>query len=421
MAKLDFLEGMKVVDLSTFVAAPVCAKILGEYGAQVIRVEPKIGDSVRYVARQVVGVTNGDNPFYDTINGNKRQICVDTRRPEGLAILHRLLANADVFVCNMRADQAARSGLDWESVHAKYPRIVYANVTGYGTKGPFAGRAGFDNTAFYSRTGLNSAGQEPDQPPTASYTGIGDIPTGTYLAMGVIAAYVKALRTGRGEFVTASLYASGMWSEVYPVTFAQAPYCDKYPKPREARLLLTQNYQDCDGRWFTLNTGNWEKDWPKLGRGLGLDEDLVSRTSRLNDAMPVHQTLYELVRDAFLKAPYAHWDPLLIELDISHDLCQTYAEVITDPVAVGADLLQPVRYETSGSEIRLVRSPVQFGMGPAETELARKVGQDTLDVLKEYGYTDADIASLREDGVIGVAGDPDVYDGTWGSKFGKGT
>lgn len=421
MAKLDFLEGMKVVDLSTFVAAPVCAKILGEYGAQVIRVEPKIGDSVRYVARQVVGVTNGDNPFYDTVNGNKRQICVDTRRPEGLAILHRLLADADVFVCNMRADQAAKSGLDWESVHAKYPRVVYANVTGYGTKGPFAGRAGFDNTAFYSRTGLNSAGQDPDQPPAASYTGIGDIPTGTYLAMGVIAAYVKARRTGQGEFVTASLYASGMWSEVYPVTFAQAPYHDKYPKPRESRLLLTQNYQDCDGRWFTLNTGNWEKDWPKLGRGLGLDEDLVSRTARLNDAMPVHQTLYELVRDAFLKAPYAHWDPLLIELDISHDLCQTYAEVITDPVAIGADLLQPVRYETSGSEVRLVRSPVQFGMGPAETELARKVGQDTLDVLKEYGYTDADIAGLRESGVIGVAGDPDVYDGTWGSKFGKGT
>lgn len=421
MAKLDFLQGMKVVDLSTFVAAPICAKILGEYGAEVIRVEPKIGDSVRYVARQVVGVTNGDNPFYDTVNGNKRQICVDTRKPEGLRILHRLLEHADVFVCNMRADQAAKSGLDWESVHAKYPRIIYANVTGYGTKGDFAGRAGFDNTAFYSRTGLNSAGQPPEQPPAASYTGIGDIPTGTYLAMGVIAAYVKALRTGRGEFVTASLYAAGMWSEVYPVTFAQAPYHDAYPKPRESRLLLTQNYQDSNGRWFTLNTGNWEKDWPKLGQGLGLDGELVRRTSRLNDAMPVHQTLYELVRDAFLKAPYAHWDTLLIELDISHDLCQTYAEVITDPVAISADLLQPVHYAGSGSDVRLVRSPVQFGMGPAETEPARQVGQDTLAVLKEYGYTNEEIALLRERGIIGAAGDPDVYDGTWGSKFGKGT
>lgn len=421
MAKLDFLQGMKVVDLSTFVAAPICAKILGEYGAEVIRVEPKIGDSVRYVAHQLVGVTNGDNPFYDTVNGNKRQICVDTRKPEGLRILHRLLEHADVFVCNMRADQAAKSGLDWESVHAKYPRIIYANVTGYGTKGDFAGRAGFDNTAFYSRTGLNSAGQPPEQPPAVSYTGIGDIPTGTYLAMGVIAAYVKALRTGRGEFVTASLYAAGMWSEVYPVTFAQAPYHDAYPKPRESRLLLTQNYQDSNGRWFTLNTGNWEKDWPKLGQGLGLDGELVCRTSRLNDAMPVHQTLYELVRDTFLKAPYAHWDTLLIELDISHDLCQTYAEVITDPVAISADLLQPVHYAGSGSDVRLVRSPVQFGMGPAETEPARQVGQDTLAVLKEYGYTNEEIALLRERGIIGAAGDPDVYDGTWGSKFGKGT
>ena len=91
MAKLDFLEGMKVVDLSTFVAGPTCAKILGEYGASVIRIEPHIGDNVRYVASQLQGVRNGDNPFYDNINGNKRQICLETRSPEGLAVLHRLL------------------------------------------------------------------------------------------------------------------------------------------------------------------------------------------------------------------------------------------------------------------------------------------------------------------------------------------
>lgn len=421
MAKLDFLQGMKVIDLSTFVAGPTCAKILGEYGADVIRIEPHIGDSVRYVARQLMGVMTGDNPFYDTVNGNKRQICVDTRKPEGLAVLDRLLADADVFVCNMRKSQAEKSGLDWESIHAKYPRIIYANVTGYGTKGPFETRAGFDNTAFHSRTGLNCATLPPEQPPTEAYTGIGDIPTGTYLAMGVIAAYVKARRTGVGEFVTASLYGAGLWSEVFPVTFAQEPYNDVYPKPRNARLLLTQNYQDCNGRWFTLNTGNWEKDWPKLARGLGFDEELVRKTDRLNNALPVHGELYEMVRQAFLQKPYAEWDPFLIGLDISHDLCQTFREVITDGVAIGADLLQPVHYEESGTEVRLVRSPVQFGMGPAETVPARPVGADTLAVLRECGYTEEKIAWLKGQKVIGMAGDPDVHHRSWDSKFGKGT
>lgn len=421
MAKLDFLQGMKVIDLSTFVAGPTCAKILGEYGADVIRIEPHIGDSVRYVARQLMGVMTGDNPFYDTVNGNKRQICVDTRKPEGLAVLDRLLADADVFVCNMRKSQAEKSGLDWESIHAKYPRIIYANVTGYGTKGPFETRAGFDNTAFHSRTGLNCATLPPEQPPVEAYTGIGDIPTGTYLAMGVIAAYVKARRTGVGEFVTASLYGAGLWSEVFPVTFAQEPYNDVYPKPRNARLLLTQNYQDCNGRWFTLNTGNWEKDWPKLARGLGFDEELVRKTDRLNNALPVHGELYEMVRQAFLQKPYAEWDPFLIGLDISHDLCQTFREVITDEVAIGADLLQPVHYEESGTEVRLVRSPVQFGMGPAETVPARPVGADTLAVLRECGYTEEKIARLKGQKVIGMAGDPDVHHRSWDSKFGKGT
>ena len=417
MAKLDFLAGMNVVDLSTFVAGPTCAKILGEYGASVIRIEPHIGDNVRYVARQLQGVRNGDNPFYDVINGNKRQVCLETRTPEGLKVLHRLLERADVFVCNMRPTQAKKSGLDWESLHERYPRLIYANVTGYGDRGPYAGRAGFDNTAYHSRTGLNSATMSPEETPTAAYTGIGDIPTGTYLAMGVIAAYVKACRTGIGEFVTASLYGSGMWAEVYPVVFAQEPYNDVYPKDRRDRLLLTQNYRTSDGRWFTLNTGNWEKDWPRLARGLGFDEKLIQQTARLNDAMPVHRTLYGMVADAFAAGPYARWDKLLDELDIAHDLCQTFREVVNDPVAVEGGLLQSVHYDHSGTDVRLVRSPVHFGSGMPDTEPARGVGADTEAVLSEYGYTAEEVAALKAGKVIGMDGDPDVYSRTWNSKF----
>ncbi len=418
MAKLDFLEGMKVVDLSTFVAGPTCGKILGEYGADVVRIEPRIGDSVRYVARQMQGVTNGDNPFYDNINGNKRQLCLETRTPEGLEVLHRLLERADVFLCNMRENVARQSGLDWESLHARYPRLIYANVTGYGYKGPLAGRAGFDNTAYHSRTGLNSATLEPGQTPTAAYTGIGDVPTGTYLAMGVIAAYVKAQRTGRGEFVTASLYGSGMWSEVFPVLFAQEPYGDTYPKDRRDRLLLTQNYRTSDDRWFTLNTGNWEKDWPRLAKGLGFDPELIHQTARLNDAMPVHRKLAEMVTEAFAQGTYAQWDAMLDELDIAHDLCQTFREVAEDPAAVEADLLQPVHYEHSGTDVRLVRSPVQFRLaGAPDTEPARNVGEDTLAVLQEYGYTPEEIQALRDKRIVGVAGESDVHNRYWNSKF----
>lgn len=419
MANLELLKGMKVVDMSTFVAGPTCAKLLGEYGAEVIRIEPRIGDSVRYVACQMQGVTNGDNPFYDNINGNKRQICLDTRTEQGLEVLHRLLAKADVFVCNMREKQAEKSGLDWESLHRRYPSLIYANVTGYGDKGPLAGRAGFDNTAYHSRTGLNSATLQPGETPTTAYTGIGDIPTGTYLAMGVMAAYINAQRTGQGEFVTASLYGAGLWSEVFPVVFAQEPYNDVYPKDRRDRLLLTQNYRTSDGRWFTLNTGNWEKDWPRLAKGLGVDPELIRQTDRLNNAMPMHRQLAEMVTEIFATQPYSHWDAMLDELDIAHDLCQTFREVVNDEAAVAADLLQPVHYAHSGTDARLVRSPVQFRQaGAPDTVPARDVGQDTVEILREYGYSQEEIDAMKETKVVGVAGEPDVHSRYWRSKFG---
>ena len=183
-------------------------------------------------------------------------------------------------------------------------------------------------------------------------------------------------------------------------------------------MLLTQNFRTADGRWFTLNTGNWEKDWPRLAKGLGFDEGLIAQTARLNDAMPVHRRLYELVTEAFAKEDYAHWNALLNELDIAHDLCQTFREVVDDPAALEADLLQPVRYAHSGSEVKLVRSPVQFRLGGLpETEPARDVGADTMEILRACGYAETEIAAMEEQGIIGVPGDPDVYNRYWSSKF----
>ena len=121
--------------------------------------------------------------------------------------------------------------------------------------------------------------------------------------------------------------------------------------------------------------------------------------------------------DAFAAGPYARWDALLTELDLAHDLCQTFREVVNDPAAVEADLLQSVHYDYSGTDVRLVRSPVQFGSGTPDTEPARGVGADTEAVLAEYGYTPEEIATLKAKKVIGMDGDPDVFSRSWSSKF----
>ncbi len=419
MAKLDLLHGMKVVDFSSYVAAPTCAKLLGEYGAEVIRIEPKISDSVRFVASQVYGVRNGTNPLYDVINGNKRQICLDTRTSEGKEVLYRLIEQADVFVCNLREAQAKRAGIDFETLHAKYPKLVYANVTGYGDKGINAGKPGFDATAYHNRSGLSHAALAAGSEPSLPYPGLGDIPTGTYLALGVLAAYIKAQRTGQGDFVSVSLYGAGMWSAVSPIVFAQEPFNDQMPKSRENSIGLCRHYRSADDRWFIVNTGNWEKDWPPFAAEMGVDLELVKKTYRHLDALPHIPRMKPWFENLFASKPYAYWDELLTRLDIAHELCMSFREIVNDPVAISADLLQELEYDYTDATARVVRSPAHFRLaGVPDTIPAHTVGEDTADIMKEYGYTDEEIAALKEKKVIGMAGDPDVYNRNWASKFG---
>ena len=419
MAKLDLLAGMKVVDFSSYIAAPTCAKLLGEYGAEVIRIEPKISDSVRFVASQVYGCTDGTNPLYDVINGNKRQICLDTRSPEGKEVLHRLLSEADVFVSNLREAQAKRQGIDFETLHAKYPKLVYANVTGYGDKGISVGKPGFDATAYHNRSGLSLAALAAGSEPALPYPGLGDIPTGTYLALGVLAAYIKAQRTGEGDFVSVSLYGAGMWSAVSPIVFAQEPYNDKMPKSREGSLGLGRHYKAADDRWFIVNTGNWEKDWPPFAAEMGVDPALVAKTARHLDTLPHIPAMRPWFEELFASKPYAYWDELLTKLDIAHELCMDFKEIVNDPVAISAELLQEMHYDYTDATPRIVRSPAHFRLaGAPDTTPAHTVGEDTVEILKEYGYSDEEIAALKSNKVVGMAGDPDVYSRKWRSKFG---
>ncbi len=225
MAKLELLKGMKVIDMASFVAGPTCAKILAEYGADVIRIEALVGDDkTRDLGKNAMGIKNGDLPLYDLVNGNKKQLALDTRRPEGIAILKKLLETADVFVCHLRQANMQRLGLDWESLHKEYPGLIYANVTGYGTKGPYSDRGGFDSVAYVSRAGVHFAAEREGTKPYMPFAGQGDLPTGCYLAMGVMAAYINKLRTGLGDMVTANLYGAGIWAGAFPIITAQEPY-----------------------------------------------------------------------------------------------------------------------------------------------------------------------------------------------------
>ena len=155
MSDLKLLDGVKVVDMSAFVAAPMAAEILAEYGADVVRIEPLTGDGIRGWG-MTQNIYNGDAPLYDAINGNKRHIAVNTRTAEGMGVLWKLLETADIFICHMREKDMVKLGIDWDTLHAKFPALIYANTTGYGSTGPLASRGGFDMIAYATRTGLTT-------------------------------------------------------------------------------------------------------------------------------------------------------------------------------------------------------------------------------------------------------------------------
>jgi len=405
MAKLDLLTGMKVIDMASFVAAPMCAKILAEYGADVIRIEALSGDDkTREVGARALGISNGDMPVYDIINGNKRQLALNTRKPEGLAILKKLLETADVFTCHLREKDLKKLGLDWDTLHAQYPQLIFANVSGYGTTGPYADRGGFDSVAYVTRAGVNHAAMPEDSRPYNPYPCQGDIPTGTYLAMGVIAAYVKRLRTGVGDNVTAHLYAAGMWNAVSPIISAQEPYNYPWPQdPMQCFSPLNCSYKTGDGHWMTLCANGWETPWSRLVRAAGWDEELITKYPNGMVAWQKVDELIPMVGDWIATKTYDELDAVFYSCDIPHDKCMSFKEIAEDPVAFEANLMQEMHYEISGSTVRIPRSPVHFKIaGIPETEEAGDPGVDTMEVLKEYGYSEEEIRKLAEAKVVGL-------------------
>lgn len=405
MAKLDLLKGMKVIDMASFVAGPTCAKILAEYGADVIRIEALVGDDkTRDVGKNAMGIKNGDLVLYDLVNGNKKQLALDTRRPEGLAILKKLLETADVFVCHLRQNNMERLGLDWENLHKTYPGLIYANVTGYGTKGPYADRGGFDSVAYVSRAGVHTGAEREGTKPYMPYAGQGDIPTGSYLAMGVMAAYINKLRTGKGEMVTANLYGAGIWAGAFPIITAQEPYNVPWPKdPMDTFSPLYNIYQCADGHWVTICGNGWEVPWPKFIHYAGWDEEWLTKYPHMVDAYMNGRKLSEEMARWMATKNYDEVDDILSKSDIPHDVCQSYREVAQDPVAFEADLMQEIHYPRSGSTVRIPRSPVHFHeAGLPETVSAGVPGEDTMDVLTSYGFSEEEIRKLADEKIVGL-------------------
>lgn len=390
------LEGIKVVELASFVAAPTAGRMLAEMGADVIRVESTEGDPWRFYGVNCgLPVADEENPLFDLYNLGKRDIQLDTKTPEGKEILLRLLGEADVFITNNRLKSLVRAGLDYDSLKDRFPKLIYGLVTGYGQTGPDVDAPGYDGVAFFSRSGMLADMAEPGGYPASAPGCVGDGATGAALFGGICAALLNRERTGMGDFVETSLFGNAVWLCGTMSAFEQYGY--HYPKKRSEMGALYTFYKCKDGEWLHLAVTQHDRYWKPLAEALNVPE--LAEDERFKNAALISRNraqLIPLLEQAFSQFDYDEIAARLRERDIVFDRMRHYRELAADPQAVANGFVKEHIYE-NGHSFMMAMLPVHMrNMDETGTGRGPQMGEHTDEILKQYGYSEEAILRLKE-------------------------
>ncbi len=396
-------SGVKVIDLSTVIAASSAARILADQGAEVIKVEALGGDLHR-VQGAILGVPikNDENPVFDIVNANKSFFALDLKHPSGKKILYKLLEDADAIITNYREDALERLGLTYEQLSKDFPGLVYGHVNAYGEKGEDAQKPGYDIIAYFGRTGLSIDTGTAENYPLVNLAGMGDHPTGVALAQGVSAALYKKLRTGLGDKVSVSLYHTGIWTTATMQPSVQVG--NRYPQPYNEPVLLPvmgHPYKTADNEWVVLMLFDFDKYWKALCESLDLPElmDDVRFNTRLankKNQRALVEILSPLIQSKTLGELTEKWSAR----DIPFESFRHMHDVVQDEQALVNDFMRPITYP-SGKTFYMPTPPIQFReSGTMEYKTSCAPGTHTKEILQKVGYTDEDIEKLVEAGII---------------------
>jgi crotonobetainyl-CoA:carnitine CoA-transferase CaiB-like acyl-CoA transferase len=399
--ELGIFTGLKVVDLASFIAGPGAATMLSDFGAEVIKVEPPgIGDPHRFTYKIPPQPRSSDNYAWHLSNRNKRGLAVDLKSPHAKLILERLVKWADVLVVNFPQPVRERLGLTYEDVAGWNPRLIYADLTGYGDDGPDADLPGFDITAYWARSGLLALTRDAGAPPTLPVSGSGDHATAVGLYAAIVTALYRRERTGKGSHVTTSLIAQGVWSCAMSV---QASLCDAKFYPLHDRKnppnAIFNVYRTSDDHWFLIVVQ--EKDWPALVTGMGRP-DLLLDARFTDDAKRAANAaqLTEIMDSVFITQPLDYWREALDRARIIFGFVRPPAEVINDPQLLVNDIIVPL--EGAGEHLKLtVSNPLKVhGVAKVAAKRAPDLGEHNDDLLKQLGFTADEIDGLRASGTV---------------------
>jgi crotonobetainyl-CoA:carnitine CoA-transferase CaiB-like acyl-CoA transferase len=396
-------EGVRIVELAQWVFVPVAGALLADWGADVIHVERIEGDPYRGLATQGIGTDRGGvNMSLALANRGKRSIALDVQKEDGLAVMHRMVEQADVFLTNLRPKALERLGLDAETLTSRHPALIYARGHGYGAKGPDADHAGYDASAFWARGGPAYVLSSPDRDyPIGQRGAMGDRTGAMSLAFGIAAALLKRTRTGTGSVVDVSLLAQAMWmlsSDVLSALDGGSPQATIGRGPTVNPLVGT--YRTKDGRHIQLVFLEADRYWGDFCRLIGrLDLLADSRFSDLASRREHGAACQVALDEEFATRTFAEWKELLAGIDAPWAPVQSLPELLEDPQVVANGYIGDVVIEGE-TAYRLPAVPLQFDGEPPPLRRAPEHGEDTETILMDLGYDWDDITRLKEARVI---------------------
>jgi crotonobetainyl-CoA:carnitine CoA-transferase CaiB-like acyl-CoA transferase len=392
------LEGLKVIDLSHIMAGPACSMLLADMGADVIKVE-RIpgGDDAR---RMVPPTVADESAAFLIMNRNKRGIALNLKTEAGRGVLSRLLKDADVLIENYRRGTMEKMNFGYDALHALNPKLIYCSISGFGRTGPYADRGGFDLVA-QGMTGLMSiTGERQGSPPVKAGAPVTDITAGILACVGVLAALHARESSGQGQMVDTSLFEAGIthtyWHSAICFATGQAPGPMGTAHPLNAPY---QAFPASDG-WITVGAANQE-NWLRLLEALGApelrdDPRFANNAQRMRNLSDLTETLSPLFR----RRSVAEWLRRLEESGVPAGPVLDIAQMHADPQALAREMIVETTHPTAG-RVKSIGLPIKFSDTPGSVRRAAPVlGQHTQEVLREHGFSDAEIDQMAAQGAI---------------------
>ena len=404
------LEDITVIEVGNFVASPSAGAILADLGARVIKIEPLTGDPWRGFSRPTKNIDLPDalkkmDLQFDVDNRGKESIAVALDQPEGADLVRKLIAKADIFMCNLLAERQEKFGLDPQTLLGLKPDLVHATLTGYGTSGPDAWRPGYDVTAFFGRSGLYDALREgEDGIVPMARPAQGDHTTGLAFFGAILAALRLAEKTGEGQIVETSLYETAVWTQASDYAVTAVDHAPVRRRSRKELLAITGNRFPCgDGKWVVLNMVPDTAYWAPMCRAIGVEELIDDeRFSESRSRYHNMAELIDLIDEALAKKSRDDWGKIFDKAGLLWGPVLGLHEVVQDPHAIELGMFPKMEHPDAGT-YTTVNIPMRFQtakVGPRSP--APDIGQHTDSVLTEFGFSEEAINSLLETKTIGT-------------------